>query len=485
VAERLATGYNESMPQEPPIPKELWDQIPSAAQAALLALFGNLQSEVTALRQQVADLTARLGQNSHNSSKPPSSDTPAVKRRPPREPSGRHQGGQPGHELHCRPLLPPDEEISRQPTACRRCGEALVGCDPQPLRHQVIELPPIKPRVTEYQLHRLVCPRCGTSTCASLPAGVPTGHQGPRLQAVLAVLTGAYRLSKDQAETLCADLFRVPICAGTICQLEQQTTAALTPVVEQLREHVKTEHANLDETGWREEGQRAWLWVAVTALCTVFHIARSRGGAVARSLLGPGLHWVVTSDRFSAYKWLALRRRQLCWAHLRRDFQAMLDRHNSGSVIGQELLLFSDDVFYWWYRVRDGTLQRSSLRTYIAGQRPWLRTLLEKGSVCGCAKTAAVCRELLKLEPALWTFLRVEGVEPTNNAAERALRHAVLWRKSSYGTASVKGSQYVASILSVVATCRQQGRNVLEFVTACCQARLQGWTPPSLLPVPA
>jgi transposase len=485
VVERLAVSYNEVMPQEIPIPKELWDQIPAAAQAALLAVFDTFHKEVADLRQQVADLTARLGQNSQNSSRPPSSDAPSVKRRPPREPSGRRRGAQPGHELHARPLLPPDEEIPCHPTACRRCGEALSGCDPQPLRHQVIELPPIQPLVTEYQLHRLVCPRCGTSTCGTLPAGVPIGHQGPRLQATLAVLTGAYRLSKDQAETLCADLFRTPVCAGTICELEQQTAAALEPVLEQLREHVKTKHANVDETGWREEGKRAWLWVAVTALVTVFVIARSRSGAVARSLLGPGLHWVVTSDRYSAYKWLALQRRQLCWAHLRRDFQAMIDRANSGSNIGQELLLFSDDVFHWWYRVRDGTLQRSSMRTYIAQQRPWLRALLEEGSVCGCAKTAAVCRELLQLEAALWTFLRVEGVEPTNNAAERALRHAVLWRKSSCGTASAKGSKYVASILSVVATCRQQGRNVLEFVTACCQARLHGRTPPSLLPVSA
>src|SRR5947209_15380169 len=232
------------MSQEPPIPKELWDQVPVPAQAALLALFGNLQREVAALRQQVADLTARLGQNSQNSSRPPSSDAPAVKRPPPQEPSGRKRGGQPGHELHGRALLPADATIPRKPTACRRCGEALGGSDPQPLRHQVIELPPIKPQVTEYQLHRLVCPRCGTSTCATLPAGVPAGHQGPRLQATLAVLTGAYRLSKDQAETLCADLFRVPICSGTICQLEQQTTQALAPVVQELPEHVKAEHAN-------------------------------------------------------------------------------------------------------------------------------------------------------------------------------------------------------------------------------------------------
>jgi transposase len=473
------------MSQEPPIPKELWDQIPPAAQAALLALFAKLQSEIADLRQQVADLNARLGQNSHNSSKPPSTDGPTVKRRPSQEPSGRKRGAQPGHELHRRPLLPADEQIPCKPSACRRCGEALTGSDPHPLRHQMIELPPIKPLVTEYQLHRLVCPHCGTFTCATLPQDVPIGQQGPRLQAALAVLTGAYRLSKSQAETLCADLLSVPICTGTICNLEQETADVLEAVVGELCEYVKTQHVNMDETGWREEGKRAWLWTAVTALVTVFHICRSRGSAVARSLLGPGLHWVVTSDRYSAYNWLMLGRRQLCWAHLRRDFQAMIDRNNAGSDIGMELLIFSDDVFHWWYRVRDGTMKRSSMRTYIAEERWWLRSLLKRGSVCGCAKTAGVCGELLRVEPALWTFLRVEGVEPTNNAAERALRHAVLWRKSSCGTASAKGSRYVSSILSVVATCRQQGRNVLEFVTSCCQAHLQGQLTPSLLPTDA
>jgi transposase len=472
------------MSQGPPIPKELWGLIPAAAQAALLALLGHLQTERPDLRRQGAARNARLGQDSRNSSKPPSGDAPPVKRPPPREPPGRRRGAQPGHGPHRRPLLPPAEEIPRKPSARRRCGVALTGPDPQPLRHQVIELPPIEPLVAEYQLHRLPCPRCGTPTCAALPDGVPVGQQGPRLQATLAVLAGAYRLGKDQAETPCADPFSAPICSGTICQLERQTTVARAPVVEGLREHIKTQRANMDETGWREGGKRAWLWVAVTALVTAFHIARSRGGAVARSPPGPGLHWVVTSDRYSAYQRLARRRRQLCRAHLRRDFQAMLDRDNGGSGSGQELLVFSDDVSHWWYRARDGALRRGSPRTYIAEQRPWLRTLLGKGPVCGCAKTAGVCRGLLKLGPALWTFPRVEGVGPTNNAAGRALRRAALWRKSSYGTARTKGSRYVAHILSVVATCRQQGRSVLEFVAARCQARLQGQTPPSLLPTP-
>jgi transposase len=199
-------------------------------------------------------------------------------------------------------------------------------------------------------------------------------------------------------------------------------------------------------------------------------------------LVDPSAGQVITTDRYKGYLWLPLRQRQICWAHLNRDFQAMVDRTNAGSPIGEELLCCAEELFTWWYRVRDGTMSRLTFRRYVAELRPWVRSQLEAGSICPCAKTAAVCRELLAIEPALWTFVRVEGIEPTNNAAERALRHAVMWRKTSYGTDSVVGSQFVANILSIVATCRQQGRNVLEFLTESCRAGLQGCASPSLLP---
>jgi transposase len=441
-----------------------------------------LLAQVASLQAQVADLAARLGQNSQNSSKPPSSDGPGVKRRPPRTPTGKKPGGQPGHAKQQRPLLPPDEVLTVLPEACRHCGTPLHGQDPQPWRHQVLEIPPLKPVVTEYQLHRLSCPCCGGTTCATLPAGVPHGQHGPRLQSVLALLTGAYRLSKRLVETLVEDLLGVPLCVGTVCKLEQQTTAATEAVVQTLRDHIQSHHANMDETGWRENGQKAWLWVVVSQLATVFHVCRSRAGAVARQLLGPGFHWVLTSDRFSAYNWLALQHRQICWAHLRRDFQAMIDRGGAGAEIGRELLAFSDRLFAAWYRVRDGTIGQGTFRRHIRFVRSWVRYWLDKGTRCACAKTAGTCQEMLTVEPAFWTFTQVAGLEPTNNAAERAVRHAVLWRKSSYGTASPAGSRYVANILSVVATCRQQGRNVLDFLTACCQAHLQGQPPPALVP---
>ncbi len=470
------------MSQDAPIPMELWDLIPPAAQAALRVYLDSLHQKIAALEQQVAALTARLQQNSHNSSKPPSSDGPNVKRRPPRKPSGKKRGGQPGHEKQERPLLPPNETAILKPKHCRRCGHKLTGADPDPLLHQVLELPEIKPHVVDYLLHRLRCPGCGASTCATLPQGVPVGHQGPRLQALLTLLSGAYRLSKRNIETLCDDVFGIPLCVGTICNLEQQTAAATEPVVQELRDYVRRQHANMDETGWREQGNKAWLWVMVTAAATIFHVNRSRGGNVARFLLGPAFHWVVTSDRFSAYLWLTVEQRQLCWAHLRRDFQAMIDRGGAGVHFGTELLKQSDKIFTLWYRIRDGTLKRSDFRRQIAKVRSWVCFYLDKGRGCACAKTASLCREILRFEPALWTFSQHQGIEPTNNAAERALRHAVQWRKTSYGTDSVAGSHFVANILSVVATCRQQNRNVLDFLHHCCQTHLQGDQAPSLLP---
>jgi transposase len=311
---------------------------------------------------------------------------------------------------------------------------------------------------------------------------VPTGGQGPRLQAVLALMTGAYRMSKRMVQTFCADVLGVPVCAGQVCASEALTAAATDAAVEELRDYVRSQQANVDETGWWQKRQRGWLWAVVTRAVTVFTIALSRAGSVARTLVDPSAGQVITTDRYKGYLWLPLRQRQICWAHLNRDFQAMVDRADAGSPVGQELLCCAQDLFTWWYRVRDGTMSRSTFRRYVADLRPWVRSQLEAGAACGCAKTAGSCREVLAVEPALWTFVRVEGIEPTNNAAERSLRHAVQWRKTSYGTDSEAGSQFVENVLSVVQTCRQQGRNVLEYLTECCRAALQGHAPPSLLP---
>lgn len=468
---------------EPPIPRDLWDQVPPAAQAALVLAFRQYEQRIEALERRVRDLEERLGQNSTNSSKPPSSDGPAVKRRPPAVRGRRPRGGQEGHARHARPLLPPDRTEHLRPSECRRCGHALAGDDPEPLVHQVLELPPIRPTVTEYRRHRLRCPHCHTTTCAALPAGAAGTTCGPRLQASVALLTGACRLSKRTASWVCRHLLGVPLSPAEVCGVERQVTAALAAPVAGAREHVRSQPANVDETSWREARQKGWLWTAATAALTVFLVRPSRGAGPLRELLGPDHDRVVTSDRFTTYEVLPLERRQVCWAHLRRDFQAMIDRQGAGAGVGEDLLLLSDAVFRDWRRVRDGTLRRATFaRRAERWYRPDVRAALEAGTACGCAKTAATCRELLAVEPALWTFARAEGVEPTNNAAERALRGPVLWRKGSYGTDSAAGSRFVEAILTAVASCRQQGREALDFVAACCQALQHHTPPPSLVP---
>jgi transposase len=474
------------MSHTPPIPESLWNTVPPDAQAALMAVFDSLLSRIAQQDQRIVDLEARLKLNSTNSSKPPSSDPIGLKRKPPAPPSGRKSGGQPGHAKAQRPLVPPEKLRSStdcRPGSCRRCAHPLLGDDPAPLIHQVADLPRIEPIVDQFLLHRLTCSHCGTTTCGTLPAGVPTGSFSPYTQAVLATLAGAYRLSKRQIQQLAADLFGLTISTGMISKLEKQSAQALAePYHELARSVLEAEAVNIDETGWREDRHKAWLWVTVTALATVFTIAGHRSAKVARRLLGEKEDQVVSSDRFKSYDWLWAYWRQVCWSHLRRDFQAMIDRGGAGEATGRQLLGLSDRLFAAWHKARDGTLEECRFRERILRLRPRVRRALEDGMECGCATTARTCAEILRVEEGLWNFVWFPGVEPTNNAAERALRHAVIWRRISGGTASESGSRFVERMLTVVATCRQQGRDVLEYLTSCFEADRRGQSIPSLLP---
>jgi transposase len=375
------------------------------------------------------------------------------------------------------------ETFEIKPSHCKGCGAVLQGDDPDPLRHQVAEIPPVRPDVDEYRLHRLTCSCCGTTTRAELPAGVPTSPFGPRLRAILAMLAGSYRLGKRPIQQLACDLFGLDISLGMISKLERRAAEALEPVVAEVAAAiVAAPSAHIDETSWAEANEKAWLWVGQTDELTAFRIADNRGADVARSIVGTDPEKVVISDRFPSYDWIE--RHQYCWSHLRRDFQAMIDRQDEGSAIGADLLGSSDRLFHWWHKYRDGEMAWSTFLGYARPIRWGVRQALSRGASCSSEKTAATCRSLLEGEEHLWTFLRVQGVEPTNNAAERALRHAVLWRKSSGGTASERGSRFVERVLSVAATCRQQGRNVLEFLTECFQAQQSGQRTPSLLSQP-
>jgi transposase len=448
----------------------------------LFALARRQRERIRQLQQQLADTQAQLGTNSSNSSLPPSSDRFHSKRRPRKiaDQPRKQRGAQPGHPRRQRLLVPDDQvrqTIPCKPAACRRCGRPLTGTDPAPLRHQVAELPVVRPDVVEYQLHRLTCACCHTSTCGRLPHGV-RGQFGPRLEATLALLAGRHRLGLRPVVALASDLWGLDISPGMVSKLRRHTGEALLLPWVEVALHVRTQNVNIDETPWREGQRRAYLWGVVAPFASLFRIAYGRTRRVAEKLLGRDYAGVATCDRLKSYWWIG--RLQWCWAHLRRDFQAMIDRGNEGQLIGATLLGQSNILFHLWHQVSQGTLSRALFREAIQPVRQAVRRALRRGRASGCRKTAGTCKELLAHEGWLWTFVDVEGVEPTNNAGERAERQGVLWRKTSGGTHGPHGSRFVERVLTVVHTCRQQGKDVLDYLGACIQAWRHGRAPPPL-----
>jgi len=463
---------------ELPLPPEIWAATPRAAQTLIVGL-----------QARVRDLEARLGQNSSNSSRPPSTDLPETPPRPKPPPTGRRRGGQPGHRGAYRALLPADrvdEIVAMVPERCRHCEEPFpepAGRRGRVWRHQVVELLPLAVRVTEYQMAVRRCAQCGKRTRAELPPGVPRRPFGTRLTAVIALLSGRYRLSRREVRQLLQDLWQVRVSLGAVVRQEQAQSAALAPVVAEARKAIpQAAVVNMDETGWREEQRRAWLWTAVTAELTVFCIDRSRGGAAIEALLGPAFAGVVGSDRWSAYSRFPAERRALCHAHLKRAFQGLVDRGGEAEPVGRWGLAEIERLFGLWHRFRAGEFDRKELQRRLISLQARMGRLLRRGQENADRKAAGLCRELTKWWAALWTFARVEGVEPTNNVSERALRPAVLWRKGSFGSDSAAGSRFAERLLTVAATCRQQGRSLLAVLVAAGEAALRGIAAPSLLP---
>ena len=469
----------------PGISADAWAATPLAVKGLVLSLL----ESVAALQKRVAELEERVQQNSRNSSKPPSSDPPHTPPRPKQASSGRKAGGQPGHAGHGRSLKPV-AQVKRvvvvKPTACAGCGGLLLGEDPHPVRHQVTDLPRLEPEVTEYQRHTLTCLACGTPTQVPWPTEMPTGSWGPRVQATVGYVTGRLGVSQRDTEEMLETVFHIPLGLGSIPALEQAVSAAVAPPVAEARTYVQTQPVNnVDETSWSERTQRGWLWVTTTPLVTVFLLLATRGADGAKKLLGETFQGIVGSDRWSAYNWLDPTRRQLCWAHLKRDFQAFVERGGQPERIGQALLTCVAQLFSLWHRVRDGTLRRPDFQIAMQPIQSRVGELLREGAQLAQEKTGRTCAQLLKLEVALWTFVHVDGVEPTNNGAERPLRRAVLWRRRSFGTQSADGSRFVERILTVVTTLRQQKRDVLDYLTEACAAAIRGDPPPSLLPKPS
>ena len=484
-----------------------WLATPAAVRAFILAQQqenDELRSQLAALATELASLRERIGRSSRNSSKPPSSDGPGFKPPERRKGSGRKRGGQQGHPGAGPELLPierVDEVVDHHPDACRRCGSLLAGEDPDPLRHQVIEIPPITPLVIEHRLHRLVCPCCSTSTCAPLPADVDVSRYGPRLSSLIALLGAAFPLSISKSQALLQQVLGVTLSRASIVRslqrvsaaLEQPTTAAHRALRQQPVVYVdETGAPTGNADGRNPTGRRGWLWVAMSPVVTVFMQGLSRSAAAATELLGHGFGGIVVSDRFSAYNHLPTQQRQLCWAHLIRDLTAIAERSGASAGFGAQLLELQRQLFEQWHRYKDGTiswpaLQHSSQPIRLAFEATLQQVVelgVQRGDRTPWASTVRTCQKLLKVADALWTFLDIEGIEPTNNAAERALRPAVIQRKVSHGVQSANGAICRARLLTVTTTLRQQGRDVWQFLEQAWIAHHHGGVMPSLLPDP-
>jgi transposase len=456
------------------------------------ARIAQLEAQVEALTARVAELEARLKQNSSNSSKPPSSDAPGTPRRPKKRKGRRRPGGQPGHKKHERALLPLEavqHVVELVPKQCKGCQRGLEGVDAEPQRHQVVEVPPLSAIVTEYRCHALECRACGTVTRAAVPAHARSAF-GERLGALGSLLVGKYRLSKRLVKEALSDMLGVELSVGSISNLEGEMSEALAPSVAQAGAYVRqADKAHADETGWvqgrkKGRGRRAWLWMVATTLVAVFHISSSRGGKVARALLGKDFTGFLISDRWSGYEWHDAGLRQLCWAHLTRDFQGFIDRGGKGGRLGRKLMRQRNHFFKWYHRVRDGTMSREDFEKRMPEVESEVGRLLHRAAERAEKKTAGMAREILRWEKCLWAFVDVPDLEPTNNFGERCLRHAVMYRKTSFGTQSPEGSRFVERILTAVTSLKLQRRDTLAFLTETLHAHRRGLPTPSLLPSP-
>jgi len=457
---------------------------------ALVADNGRLHSENEAMRGEMAALRAendelkrRLGQNSSNSSKPPSSDSPSDRdARPGKKPSGRRRGGQPGHKGVRRELLTPTSPpVDCYPALCRRCDKDLPRRrDPDPIRHQTVDVPRITAVVSEWRLHRVTC-ECGAVTCARLPDGVPQGMCAPGLMALIALLTGDYNLSRRRAVSLLNDVLGVDISLGALSGVEESVSEVLEAPCQEIRAHVAEQPVkHSDATNWSLAGKARTLWTIATACATAFFITEDASMPGLRGLFAK-IKGILVSDRGRQFAFWAMDKRQICWAHLIRKFAAFGEQGGAVGRMGESLLLLSRTMIHCWHQVRDGTMPRAKFQRIVGNLIPLVEGHLQVGVDLGVRGVSGSCKDILDHRSAMWTFVREPGVEPTNNNAERALRAFVLWRKASFGSQSDRGCRFAERIMTVTHTLRKQKRHVLSYLTLACQAALRGEPVPSLL----
>jgi transposase len=446
-------------------------------------------ARIAVLEAQVRELLAQLRRNSSNSSTPPSADPPGAPKPVVKTPTGRKPGGQPGHQGHHRHRLPPERIhaiVPYVPTFCDHCQAPLSAesgpGDPEPTWHQVAELPELAALITEHQGHARTCSGCGHLNRGVIPPEIRAHVIGPRLAATMSYFTGRHHIGRRGVEEVVETVFDVPTSLGSISTLEAEMSDALASPYHEAGEAVREAAVkNTDETGWSEKGQKRWLWGAATATVAFFVIHLRRGFEGLQALLGETIQGRVCSDRWAVYSKLPLEQRQICWAHLKRDFQKLIDRGGPAEAIGRAGLDVVECLFADWWAFRRGELDRPGLQARLDPVARELQGVLEQGCSCADSKAATFCANVLALYRALWLFTEIEGVEPTNNHAERILRLGVLWRKNAFGCHSAAGCRFVERMLTVVQTLRLQKRPVLDYLYRAIVAHRAGLPAPQLL----
>ena len=454
--------------------------------AAALTALAAANARIAELEQQVAKLLEEKSRNSSNSSKPPSSDPPgtrAERRAKTKAKSGRKRGGQPGHGGSQRALVPldnVDDIVDHFPGECENCWAPLPETpDPLPQRFQTTELPPVKPHTTEHRGHSVVCPCCNHRTCASFE--IPPAF-GPRLLAVVALLTGVYHVSRRAAARLLSDLVGVKVSLGAVSTIERRVSEAVKTAVEEVWKHVLDEATvkHTDGTTWFQAGTMCALWTIATMKATAFKILANAKKATLAALFGDKHKGTLVSDRATALTFWSMEHRQICWAHLLRKFISFSERDGRGGVIGRELLDYVGVIFEYWDDVKNDKLSRAQFRESMASVRKNVEAALHRAVAAKIASVSGSCEDILEHAPALWTFVDRDNVDPTNNHAERELRAFVLWRRRSFGSQSERGNLFAERLMTVAHTARRQNKNVLAFLTACCATARDGTKAPSL-----
>jgi len=439
-----------------------------------------LLKEVEALRAEIKSLKEQLNTSSKNSSKPPSQDPFHPKRNS--TPSGRKQGGQPGHPGHSRAFVPLDQVtkmIDLFPLSCPSCAGTKLDPNPVSIEHrQVIELPEIKPDVIQYNIHTCRCEKCGKHVRADVPIEAERGF-GPRLMGFMTMLGGEGPLSKRKICSITGYL-GIKISLGGLSNIHKLAAELLKQPFEEIKETVlSAENVNGDETSWSLRGKRHWIWTGASSRATFFQIDPSRSQEAFKRVFG-GFKNTLTSDRYGAYN-LYEGKKQACLAHILRDFTKMSERSDADGAIGRILLGELKEIFGHWKKFKNIEMTRLALQEAVKNHIQNINDALSVGAGAEQigSKSQALCCDLLNRFATLWTFLEQEEVEPTNNLAERGLRPFVIARKLSNGSQSEWGIKYSERIMTVVCTLKQRAGNIFEYLTQMFYSRLEkGPAPP-------